>query len=125
MRSPGCQLIGVELELADDGARSFQSGRLHRVVNPATIADGTRTESLGQSPFDLIPRLVADIVTVSKQAIVDAVCYAFFDLKLVVEPSGALGIAALLSGTVSTAGRVSILISGGNIDSNVMIDCLD
>ncbi len=60
-----------------------------------------------------------------KQAIVNAVRYAFFDLKLVVEPSGALGIAALLSGVVSTAGRMGILISGGNIDNNVMIDCLD
>ena len=80
---------------------------------------------LGQIPFDLIQRLVADIVTVSEQAIVDAVRYAFFDLKLVVEPSGVLGIAALLSGAVSTTGRVGILINGGNIDSDVMIDCLD
>ena len=68
------------------------------MVNPPTIADGARTESLGQIPFDLIRRLVADIITVPEQAIVDAVRYAFFDLKLVVEPSGALGIAALLSG---------------------------
>ena len=95
MRSPHCQVIGVEPELADDAARSFRSGQLHRVVNPPTIADGTRTESLGQIPFDLIRRLVTDIVTVSEQAIVDAVRYAFYDLKLVVEPSGALGICLL------------------------------
>ena len=125
MRSPHCQVIGVEPELADDAARSFRSGRLQRVVNPPTIADGVRTESLGQIPFDLIRRLVADIVTVSEQAIVDAVRYAFFDLKLVVEPSGALGIAALLSGAKSATGRVGILISGGNIDPQVMTTCLD
>ena len=125
MRSPQCQVVGVEPELADDAARSFRSGRLHRVVNPPTIADGARTESLGQIPFDLIRRLVADIITVPEQAIVDAVRYAFFDLKLVVEPSGALGIAALLSGAVSATGRVGILISGGNIDAQVMTDCLD
>ena len=80
---------------------------------------------LGQIPFDLIRRLVADIVTVSEQAIVDAVRYAFFDLKLVVEPSGALGIAALLSGDVSATGRVGILISGGNIDAQIMASCLN
>ncbi len=125
MRSPGCRVIGVEPELADDAARSFQSGRLHRVINPPTIADGVRTESLGQIPFDLIRRLVADIITVREQAIVDAVRYAFFRLKLVVEPSGALGIAALLSGDVSATGRVGILISGGNIDAQVMTSCLD
>ena len=125
MRSPQCQVVGVEPELADDAARSFRSGRLHRVVNPPTIADGARTESLGQIPFDLIRRLVADIITVPEQAIVDAVRYAFFDLKLVVEPSGALGIAALLSGAISAARRVGILISGGNIDAQVMTDCLD
>ena len=125
MRSPQCKVVGVEPELADDAARSFRSGRLHRVVNPPTIADGARTESLGQIPFDLIRRLVADIITVPEQAIVDAVRYAFFDLKLVVEPSGALGIAALLSGAVSATGRVGILISGGNIDAQVMTNCLD
>ena len=59
------------------------------------------------------------------RAIVDAVRYTFFDLKLVVEPSGALGIAALLSGAISAAGRVGILISGGNIDAQVMTSCLN
>jgi threonine dehydratase len=125
MRSPDCQVIGVEPELAGDAARSFQSGKLHRVVNPPTIADGTRTESLGQIPFDLIRSLVTNIVTVPEQTIVDAVRYAFFNLKLVVEPSGALGIAALLSGAISATGRVGILISGGNIDAEVMTHCLN
>ena len=125
MRSPECQVVGVEPELADDAARSFRSGRLHRVVNPPTIADGVRTESLGQIPFDLIRRLVTDIITVPEQAIVDAVRYAFFHLKLVIEPSGALGIAALLSGAVSPTGRVGVLISGGNINAQVMADWLD
>jgi threonine dehydratase len=125
IRSPLCQVIGVEPELADDAARSYRSGRLHRVVNPPTIADGARTESLGKIPFNLIKRLVADIVTVPEQAIIDAVRYAFFNLKLVVEPSGALGVAALLSGAVSATGRIGILVSGGNIDTQVITECLD
>ena len=73
----------------------------------------------------MIQRYVTDIITVPEQAIVDAVRYAFYDLKLVVEPSGALGIAAILSGAISATGRVGILISGGNIDADVMISCLD
>jgi threonine dehydratase len=123
--SPSCQVVGVEPDLADDAAQSFRSGRLHRVLNPPTIADGVRTECLGQIPFDLIQKLVTDIVTVPEKAIVDAVRYAFFHLKLVIEPSGALGIAALLSGAITTAGSVGVLISGGNIDSLVMADCLN
>ncbi|HVO73723.1 MAG TPA: threo-3-hydroxy-L-aspartate ammonia-lyase [Ignavibacteriaceae bacterium] len=113
---PSCKVIGIEPELADDAAKSFQTKVLHTVKNPPTIADGTRTSSLGRITFPLILKYVDDIKTVSEKAIIEAVRFLFFRMKLVVEPSGALGIAALLSGAVKTQGRVGVIISGGNID---------
>jgi threonine dehydratase len=117
---PSCKVIGIEPELADDAAKSFRTKVLHTVSNPPTIADGTRTSSLGKITFPLILRYVDDMRTVSESAIIDAVKFLFFRMKLVVEPSGALGIAALLSGAVKAQGRVGVIISGGNISSQTM-----
>jgi len=122
--SPQCKVIGVEPELADDAARSFRSGIIETVHNPNTIADGARTESLGEIPFALIQSLVSDIITVSEEAIVESVRYAFTRLKLVVEPSGVLGLAALLAETIPLSGRIGIVISGGNIDPEIMNYCV-
>jgi len=120
-QSPGCQVIGVEPELADDAARSLKSGRIEVAKDTQrTIADGTRTPSVGQRNFALLQKYTHDIVTVPEQAIADAVRFAFERLKLVVEPSGALGLAALLHGAVPAHGRTGVIISGGNIDSDVM-----
>jgi threonine dehydratase len=117
---PGCRVIGVEPELADDATRSFFSGTLHSVKNPPTIADGTRTPSLGSVTFPLVRRFVDDMQTVSEEAIKEAVRTLFYRTKLVVEPSGALGLAALLSEKVRARGRVGVLLSGGNIDGPTM-----
>ncbi len=118
--APGCRVIGVEPEVADDAARSFHTRTLHTIHNPPTIADGTRTPSLGELTFPLVLENVDDIVTVSEAAIKEAVRYAFFRLKLVVEPSGVLGLAALLSGAVDGTGRTGVILSGGNIDAMTM-----
>jgi threonine dehydratase len=124
--SPECRVIGVEPELADDATRSFQTGTLHTVKNPPTIADGTRTPSLGeQVTFPLVLKYVDDMQTVSEEAIIAAVQFLFYRMKLVVEPSGALGVAALLSGSVRSQGRVGVIISGGNIDGPTMKMILD
>jgi len=123
---PACRIIGIEPELADDATRSFHSGKLHTVKNPPTIADGTRTPSLGeQVTFPLVLKYVNDMKTVSEAAIIEAVQFLFYRMKLVVEPSGALGIAALLSGSVTPQGRVGVIISGGNIDGPTMKMILD
>jgi len=122
--APQCRVIGVEPMMADDAARSFRSGTIERVSNPNTIADGTRTESLGKITFALIRQNVDDIVTVPEDAIKEAVRLLFRLGKLVVEPSGALGLAALLSSAVPTHGRIGIMISGGNIDDQCMIELL-
>lgn len=121
---PACRVIGIEPALADDATRSFRTGTLHTVHNPPTIADGTRTPSLGEVTFPLVRRYVDDMQTVSETAIIDAVKFLLFRVKLVVEPSGALGVAALLSGAVRLRGRVGVILSGGNIDAATLIQIL-
>jgi threo-3-hydroxy-L-aspartate ammonia-lyase len=125
---PGCRAIGVEPALADDATRSFRTGTLQTVHNPKTIADGTRTPSLGKVTFPLVREYVADMATVTEEAIAEAVRFLFYRLKLVVEPSGALGVAALLSGAVSAGGatgRVGVILSGGNVDGPTMSGILE
>jgi threonine dehydratase len=122
--APQCRVVGVEPEVADDATRSFRTGVLHTVHNPPTIADGTRTSSLGQLTFPLVRELVADMVTVSEEEIREAVRFLFARTKLVVEPSGALGVAALLAGGFAGKGRVGVILSGGNVDPAVLLEIL-
>jgi threonine dehydratase len=117
---PDCRVIGVEPELADDATKSFYTNKLHFVKNPPTIADGTRTPSLGKITFPLVIEYVDEMKTVSEAEIIKAVQFLFYRMKLVVEPSGALGLAALLSRSVIPKGRAGIIISGGNIDAATM-----
>jgi len=118
--APGCRVVGIEPEVADDATRSFHTRTLHTVHNPPTIADGTRTPSLGAVTFPLVLEYVDDMRTVSEDAIIEAVRFLFYRTKLVVEPSGALGVAALLSGAVPASRRVGVILSGGNIDGPTM-----
>jgi threonine dehydratase len=123
--NPNCRVIGIEPQLADDATRSFRTGKLHSVKNPPTIADGTRTPSLGKITFPLVREFVDDMQTVTESAIIKAVKFLFYRMKLVVEPSGALGVAALLSGAVPPKGRIGVILSGGNIDAATMKQILD
>ncbi len=117
------RVIGVEPEAGDDGARSFRSGRLERVESPDTIADGARTPSLGALTFPLIRRYVDDVVTVADADLVAAMRFVWTRMKIVVEPTGVLGLAALLSGRVSLPGqRVGVILSGGNVDPAAAAD---
>ena len=121
---PACRVIGIEPELADDATRSFHTKTLHTVKNPPPIADGTRTPSLGKLTFPLVLEYVDDMRTVTETAIMEAVQFLFYRMKIVVEPSGALGLAALLSGVVAESGRVGVIISGGNVDGDMMSQIL-
>jgi threonine dehydratase len=115
--SPGCRVIGVEPEAGDDATRSFTTGVLHTVDNPPTIADGARTPSLGKLTFPLILENVDDMVTVADDDLVRAMRFVWERMKLVVEPTGVLALAAALHGQVDVAGhRVGIILSGGNVD---------
>ncbi len=115
-----CTVIGVEPAVADDAKRSFESKVLQSVINPPTIADGVRTAQLGNKTFPLILQYVDRMETVSEEAIYEACRFLFFRMKLVVEPSGVLGVAALLGGSFAGQGRVGVLLSGGNIDAPTM-----
>ncbi|HEX6037520.1 threo-3-hydroxy-L-aspartate ammonia-lyase [Longimicrobium sp.] len=115
--SPGICIIGVEPELADDATRTFRTGELQTVRNPATIADGLRTPSLGRITLPLVRANVSDMRTVTEDGIVEAMRFLWTRMKLVVEPSGAVPLAALLADPDAFRGmRVGVVISGGNVD---------
>ena len=115
--SPGCRVVGVEPELADDATRSFRSGSVQSVRNPPTIADGLRTPSLGKVTWPLVRDNVSEMVTVSETEIVEAMRFLWTRMKLVVEPSGAVALAGVLNRGIAVGGeRVGVLISGGNVD---------
>jgi len=112
-----CKVIGVEPAAGDDGTRSFRTKQLQTVHNPKTVADGARTPSLGSLTFPLILKYVADMVTVDDPTLLKTMFYLWERMKLVVEPTGALGAAAALEGTTPIRGlRVGVIISGGNVD---------
>jgi threo-3-hydroxy-L-aspartate ammonia-lyase len=114
---PGAAMIGVEPAGADDTSRSLRAG--HRVSLDAadTIADGLRALTPGELTFPINQRQLADVVTVPDAAIIEAMLFCFARLKVVVEPSGAAALAALLRGAVQASGRrVAVVLSGGNID---------
>ncbi len=114
---PACQVIGVEPALGDDATRTFHSGFLQRVHNPDTIADGARTPSLGTYTFPIVMENVDDMLTVTDEAIKDAMFYLWERMKIVIEPTGALAAAALFTYAERFRGkRVGVILSGGNVD---------
>lgn len=114
--APGVRVVAVEPAGADDAYRSFTTRNLVPQTGPKTIADGLLT-SLGSLTFPIILETVSEIVTVSEQAIVEAMRLLWERCKLVVEPSGAVPLAALLEGRGNAAGKtVALILSGGNVD---------
>jgi threonine dehydratase len=114
---PGAAVIGVEPENAGDTSRSMRAGHRISIAEPDTLADGLRATEPGELTFAVNGRLLKDVVTVSEDAIVEAMRFCFERLKLVVEPSGAVPLAALLSGAVGAASRTAVVLSGGNISA--------
>lgn len=114
--SPQTKVVAVEPVGADDAYRSFREGHIVPSENPTTIADGLLT-SLGDKTFPLIQKHVDEIVTVTDEEIVQAMVLIFQRLKLVVEPSAAVPLAAVLADKVDVDQcRVGIVLSGGNLD---------
>lgn len=114
--NPKASVIAAEPEMADDAYQSFHAGRIIPARNPDTIADGLRT-SLGSLTFPIIKRHVKAIVTVSEEGIVQAMRLIWERMKIIVEPSAAVPLAALLSRRLELPGkRVGIILSGGNVD---------
>jgi threonine dehydratase len=114
---PACRVVGVEPEAGNDVQQSFRKGEIIHIEVPKTIADGAQTQHAGQLTFPVIRAKVDDIVTVSDGDLVGAMKFFAERMKLVVEPTGALGAAAAFERKVDIAGqRVGVIISGGNID---------
>jgi threonine dehydratase len=111
------RVVGVEPEAGNDWQQSFAAGKIVAIDVPRTIADGLQTHAPGELTWEVGSRLVDEIVTVTDEQIVDAMRFAFERLKLVIEPSGAVGIAAVLNGIVE-APQIGIIISGGNIGAD-------
>ncbi|CAG9187095.1 threo-3-hydroxy-L-aspartate ammonia-lyase [Cupriavidus pinatubonensis] len=115
--SPQCKLFGVEPEAGNDGQQSFRSGAIVHIDTPKTIADGAQTQHLGQYTFSIIKRDVDDILTASDAQLVEAMKFYATRMKMIVEPTGCLGLAAAMQMKDALKGkRVGIIISGGNID---------
>jgi threo-3-hydroxy-L-aspartate ammonia-lyase len=115
--SPNTAVMGVEPALGDDMLRSFRTRAIQRVHNPATIADGARTSAPGEITFPLILHYVSDMLTVDDNELLRAMWYLWERLKIVVEPTGALGAAALFERKLDAGGkRIGVVLSGGNAD---------
>ena len=115
--SPRCKLYGVEPEAGNDGQQSFRSGEIVHIYTPHTIADGAQTQHLGQLTFPIIRREVTDVLTASDAALVECMSFLAARLKMVVEPTGCLGLAAARDMKEQLRGqRVGVMLSGGNID---------
>jgi threo-3-hydroxy-L-aspartate ammonia-lyase len=111
------RVVGVEPEAGNDWERSFAAGRIVAIDVPRTIADGLQTNAPGRLTWEVGARLVDAIVTVTDAQIVGAMRFAFERLKLVIEPSGAVGIAAVQQGLVG-GGRIGVIVSGGNVGAD-------
>ena len=118
--SENTKVIAAEPEQADDAFRSFKANIFYPSVNPDTIADGLRT-SLGSLTFPIIQKYVDDIVTVSEKGIVEAMKLIWERMKIIVEPSSAVPLAAILEKKFDYSGKkIGIIISGGNVDLSVL-----
>ena len=132
---PSCSVVGVEPELAKDAAASLHFGKLVRKEAGPTIADGARTPQLSPLTFDVIRRTVKAIVSVPDEALIDTMRFVYERMKIVIEPTAALGLAALrmgragVSSAIGTPGegwkpatggddraRIGVIVSGGNVD---------
>lgn len=114
---PNCQVYGVEPETGNDGQQSLWAGEIIDIDTPQTIADGAQTQHLGQLTFPIIQHKVTDILTVTDHALIQVLQFFAQTMKIVVEPTGCLGTAALSQLMEKIHGkRVGIVLTGGNVD---------
>ena len=128
--NPAIRVIGVEPEVANDAYRSFTSGVLTRLEkSPETMADGVRTMSIGSRNFEVLVenRLIDEIVTVTEAELQEALLTAWLRLKIALEPTGALPLAAYLAGKLprgTATSPTALILSGGNFDPSLMATLL-
>lgn len=117
---PGVAVYGVEPEAGNDGQQSFRRGEIVEIAPPSTIADGARTLAIGKWNFAIIRERVRDIETIDDERLLHWTRFAINRTKLLIEPTGALGLAALLDGRLRPSGPVAVVVSGGNADWSVL-----
>ncbi len=118
--APNCKVIGVEPEAGNDAQQSLQQGRIVGIETPQTIADGAQTQRIGELTFGVMQQLVSSIVTVSDDELIEGMRFFGERMKLVVEPTGCLGLAGLRKlvhdGTIPENSRCGVIVTGGNVD---------
>lgn len=118
---PSIQIIGVEAVGADDAKQSLTRGEIVHIAPPNTIADGIRTQAIGTLTFAIMRELVSDIVLVSDEEIIAALRFVLPRMKMIVEPTGAVPIAAVMQNRIpANLKRVGVIVSGGNISSEIL-----
>lgn len=124
--NPKVRVFGVETERSNDWWQSMRAGERIKIAPPDTIADGMRTQQPGKLTFQVVQALVEDILLVSEDEVKDAMRLLLMRMKILAEPTGAVAPAAVLSGKldVQPGANVGVVISGGNVDANVLADVL-
>ena len=117
---PRIEVYGVEPAAGNDGEQSFHSGTIVTIDPPNTIADGARTLAIGERNFAIIRERVKNVVSVADDVLLDVLKWTMYRTKLVIEPTGALGIAALVEGKIRPRGPVAVVVSGGNLDFSLL-----
>lgn len=117
---PSVAVYGVEPAAGNDGEQSFRKGTIVEIAPPDTIADGARTTAIGERNFAIIRSRVRDVTSVDDDALLRATRFAMYRTKLVIEPTGCLGLAALLEKKIVPEGPVAVVLSGGNIDFSLL-----
>jgi threonine dehydratase len=120
------QVFGVEPETGNDVFLSLRKGQRVSISPPPTIADGVRTTAPGALTFPILQRNLSDVLLVSEEEILAGVRALAFGARLVVEPTGAVGAAAVLAGKLPlpAGSRVGVVLSGGNVDRDLLIQIL-
>jgi threo-3-hydroxy-L-aspartate ammonia-lyase len=124
-RSPGTRVVGVEPAVAADARASLAAGRRVALPRaPVTLADGVRSLCVGERPFEVMRRLVDEIVTVTEDELREALALAWSRTKQLIEPSAALPLAALRAGAVRARGAAGVILTGGNVDVAPLVAAL-
>jgi threonine dehydratase len=120
---PDIKVVGVETETSNDWVLSLQAGQPVRIAPPDTVADGMRTQQPGALTFPIVQRLAHGVMTVSDDEVKAAMGFLLLRMKLLVEPTGAVPVALLLSGRLDMRGqRVGVVLSGGNADPSLVAE---
>ncbi len=122
---PMIKVIGVETDPANDCQQSFRQKKIIRIAPPNTIADGMRTQSVGERNFEIIRKFVDDVVTVSDEQVIAMMRFFLERMKIVVEPTGAVAPAAVLNNVLRISGKnICAIISGGNLNPRLLKEIL-